>query len=133
MSTDQFVDANRASSNVLQHNPHKRPSGTLSLSTDDENYAKRARRFWHSDGQNGSDEPSLQRGQANGHEISGNVVELGGTRLASGLSRQQFSHFRLSPKRLRLVFVTLFSVLVANASFTENRNTKYYISRCLPL
>jgi hypothetical protein len=132
ISTDRFIHANCASSNVL-HNLHKRSSGRLSLSTDDGNHAKRTRRFRNLDSQNDSDEPSLQEGRANGDDIPGNVVKPRGLKSASGLSRQQFTRFRLSPKRLRFVFRDFVSFLDTNTSFTENRNTRSCISRCPPL
>lgn len=88
MATDQCIHADR-NSNVLQHNSY------IPSSTDGGSDAKR-RRFWHWDGQNHSNERPLQKGQANCEGISGGTV--------SGLShRQQFAHFRLSPKRLRSV------------------------------
>jgi hypothetical protein len=101
MSIGQFVDANSAS-NVAQRNPHKRPSGTPSLSSDVRNNAKRSRQILHSDSQNVTNEPSLRWGQAKDDDSSSNVVKPEGTKLASGLSRQQFTRFKLSPKKLRL-------------------------------
>jgi len=123
VSTNQLIHASHASSNTIQRDTHEQPSGTLLSSTHDENRAKRTRRFSHSDGQKNGNEHSLQEGQ--GREILGNAVKSGG-----GLSRQQFSHFRLNPKRLnKRKYQILYFPMSAPLSDEERIRKKMVVSR----
>ena len=125
-STNQFIHTNHTCSNGIQHNAHKPPSATSSLSTHDENHAERTRRFSLPDGQNSGDKASLQEGQ--GSEILGRTVESG-----ASLSRQQFSHFRLSPKRLKLVFRVFVSLLILKVLCSKKKYQILYFPMSAPL